>query len=59
MVDLMLKNAGQPIVGFDPKFVAQPILRPAATSKGLEAIRTFMEAVVPQIEKLNARVVSK
>ena len=41
------------------KMAARPFLRPAATSKGLEAIRMFMEAVVPQIEKLNARVVSK
>lgn len=41
------------------KMAARPFLRPAATSKGPEAIRTFMDSVVPQIEKLNARVRSK
>lgn len=41
------------------KMAARPFLRPAATSKGPEAIQKFMASVVPQIEKLNARVKSK
>ena len=41
------------------KMAARPFLRPAATSKGPEAIRKFMDSVVPQIEKLNARKPSK
>lgn len=41
------------------KMAARPFLRPAATSKGPEAIQKFMDSVVPQIEKLNARVKSK
>jgi HK97 gp10 family phage protein len=41
------------------KMAARPFLRPAATSKGQEAIAKFMQSVVPQIEKLNARVKSK
>lgn len=38
------------------KMAARPFLRPAAESKGPEAISTFMKSVVPQIEKLNRRV---
>lgn len=41
------------------KMAARPFLRPAATSKGPEAIQKFMASVVPQIEKLNARVKAK
>lgn len=37
------------------KMAARPFLRPAAESKGQEAINTFMRSVVPQIEKLNAK----
>lgn len=41
------------------KMAARPFLRPSAASKGQEAIAKFMQSVVPQIEKLNARVKSK
>jgi HK97 gp10 family phage protein len=37
------------------KMRARPFLRPAADSKGQEAISKFMQSVVPQIEKLNKR----
>lgn len=37
------------------KMAARPFLRPAASSKGQEAIDKFMQSVVPQIEKLNNR----
>ena len=37
------------------KMPARPFLRPAADSKGEEAISKFMQSVVPQIEKLNQR----
>jgi HK97 gp10 family phage protein len=37
------------------KMAARPFLRPAAESKGPEAIAKFMRSVVPQIEKLNQR----
>lgn len=37
------------------KMAARPFLRPAAESKGQQAISTFMRSVVPQIEKLNRR----
>lgn len=32
---------------------ARPFMSPAAKSKGSEAIKTFMDSVIPQIEKLN------
>ena len=35
---------------------ARPFLQKAADSKGAQAIKTFMDSVVPQIEKLNAKV---
>ena len=35
------------------KMKARPFLSPAAESKGNEAIKTFMNSVIPQIEKLN------
>ena len=35
------------------KMKARPFLSPAADSKGNEAIKTFMDSVIPQIEKLN------
>ena len=35
------------------KMKARPFLSPAAESKGNEAIKTFMDSVIPQIEKLN------
>lgn len=38
------------------KMRARPFLGPSAASKGEEAIRTFMARVVPQIERLNRRV---
>ncbi len=41
------------------KMAARPFLTPAATSKGEEAIRKFMDSVVPQIEKLNRRAQSQ
>lgn len=41
------------------KMAARPFLRPSAASKGPEAIQKFMDSVVPQIEKLNARRRSK
>ena len=37
------------------KMKARPFLSPAAESKGNEAIKTFMDSVIPQIEKLNAK----
>lgn len=37
------------------KMAARPMLRPAANAKGSEAIRKFMDSVVPQINKLNER----
>lgn len=37
------------------KLAARPYLRKAADEKGQEAIKAFMDAVVPQIEKLNAK----
>lgn len=37
------------------KMSARPFLSPAAKNKGNEAIKTFMDSVIPQIEKLNAR----
>ena len=37
------------------KMKARPFLSPAAESKGNEAIKTFMNSVIPQIEKLNAK----
>lgn len=37
------------------KMAAQPFLRPAAESKGQEAIAVFMKSVIPQIQKLNKR----
>lgn len=40
------------------KLAARPFLRPAAESKGQEAIDKFMTSVIPQIEKLNNRVKS-
>lgn len=38
------------------KMAARPFLRPAAESRGNEAINVFMKTVIPQIEKLNNRV---
>lgn len=38
------------------KMAARPFLRPAAESKGNEAIGVFMKSVVPAIERLNNRV---
>ncbi|MEN6635553.1 MAG: HK97-gp10 family putative phage morphogenesis protein [Clostridiaceae bacterium] len=35
------------------KMKARPFLSPAAENKGNEAIKTFMDSVIPQIEKLN------
>lgn len=37
------------------KMSARPFLRPAAKSKGEEAVSKFMQSVVPQIEKLNQK----
>lgn len=37
------------------KMAARPFLRQAADNKGQEAVRTFMDSVIPQIEKLNAK----
>lgn len=37
------------------KMKARPFLSPAAESKGNEAIKTFMDSVIPQIEKLNEK----
>lgn len=37
------------------KMKARPYLSPAADNKGNEAIKTFMDSVIPQIEKLNAK----
>ena len=37
------------------KMKARPFLSPSAESKGNEAIKTFMDSVIPQIEKLNAK----
>lgn len=37
------------------KLTARPFLRTAAESKGSQAIKTFMDSVIPQIEKLNAK----
>lgn len=37
------------------KMAARPFMRPAAASKGAEAINRFMQSVVPQIEKLNEK----
>ena len=37
------------------KMKARPFLSPAAESKGNEAIKTFMDSVIPQIEKLNSK----
>ena len=37
------------------KMAARPFLRPAAESKGEEAVKTFMRSVIPQIQKLNKR----
>ena len=37
------------------KMKARPFLRPAADSQGETAIKTFMDSVIPQIEKLNAK----
>lgn len=38
------------------KMQARAFLKPAADAKGPEAIGKFMDSVVPQIEKLNAKV---
>lgn len=38
------------------KMAARSFLRPAAESRGNEAISVFMKTVIPQIEKLNNRV---
>lgn len=38
------------------KMSARPFMRPAASAKGTEAINKFMKSVIPQIEKLNAKV---
>ena len=37
------------------KMKARPFLSPSAESKGNEAIKTFMDSVIPQIEKLNTK----
>lgn len=37
------------------KMAARPFMRPAAESKGGEAVNKFMQSVIPQIEKLNKR----
>ena len=37
------------------KMMARPFMRPAAEKTGQQAVRTFMDAVVPQIERLNRR----
>lgn len=55
------KNPNDPFywrfLEFGTKFMkARSFLRPAADSKGAEAIKKFMDAVIPQIEKLNRRV---
>lgn len=34
---------------------ARPFLSPAAENRGAEAVSTFMDSVIPQIEKLNAK----
>lgn len=38
------------------KMAARPFLRPAAETKGQEVVAKFMASVIPQIEKLNAKV---
>lgn len=37
------------------KMAARPFMRPAAEKTGQQAVRTFMDAVVPQIERLNKK----
>lgn len=37
------------------KMKARPFLRPASDSQGETAIKTFMDSVIPQIDKLNAK----
>ena len=41
------------------KMRARPFLRPAVAAKGEEAIRVFMNRVIPQIQRLNQKAVKR